>query len=139
MLVYLTGKNKEMAHHRTFHNAYSFARDVDDAECRKIICEDFLCGHYVDEVQDLIKLMLQKSRLDADVVITEKDLHSISRQVYRGSADLITLNKAVFNDKTAVKSMLSMELVESFIPDGFEVKSKEYGPVGFTITLKRAR
>jgi hypothetical protein len=137
MLVYLTGKNKEMAHHRTFHNAYGFARDVDDSECSKIICEDFLSTHYVDEIKQVLELILKKARIGCHVIISEKDIATVARQVYRNSTDILNLNKIIFNDKTSVKSMLSMEVVESLIPENFKVKSKEYGSICFTITLER--
>lgn len=139
MLAYLTGSNKEMPHHKTFYNAYEFARDVEDAECRKIICEDFLSTHYIDEVKQVLELILKKARIGATVIISEKDIQTVSRQIYRDSVDVLELNKVLFNQKTSVKSMLSMEAVESLIPSSFVIKSKEYGSVCFTIALERIK
>ncbi len=138
MLVYLTGKNKELPNSQTYHDIFPFSRSVEDAECREIVCEDFFCNYHVSELKEVLAMVLSKLRTNGTLTISEKDLNIISRQVYRESLDLVKLNELFFSEKYSAKSMLSLEIFESMIPEGFVVTEKEYGTIHFKIKLRRA-
>lgn len=140
MLVYLTAANhsKNMEGYETFFDALTFSKSVKDNEAISIICENFLCSFSFEDLEKVIDLIVKKMRLNCKLTINEKDIQLISRQIYRESADLELLNKAIFNKKTIFKSLISESLIESLLKKhNLSIISKGLDQISFTLVLER--
>tara|TARA_Y100000004_G_scaffold120017_1_gene134865 strand:+ start:357 stop:785 length:429 start_codon:yes stop_codon:yes gene_type:complete len=140
MLVYLTSanKSKNMEGYQSFYDALSFSNSVKDNEATAIVCEDFLCSFSFEDLGKIIDLIVRKMRLKCKLTINEKDMQLISRQVYRESADLELLNKAIFSKKIILKSLLSADLIESLLEQhSLSIVSKGFDQISFTFVLER--
>ena len=139
MLVYLTSSDRSPAGYKTIANVMELSRGVDDSEAREIICEDFLSSFPLSDVPNVLNLIVQKLRMGGKLAITEKDFKLISLGIHRESVDLSMTNAAIFEDNASLKSILTCELVESFLEShpGLMVVSKGYETVSFTIILER--
>lgn len=138
MLVNLTSTDNELTGYKNFNQITSFARSVADSEAQKIYCENFLSSFDYNDVPGVINLILKKLRLSSTLTITEPDFELISRQFFREETDISTINKIIFQDNKILKCFLTIELLESIIPnDKFHILSKSFDSHNFTLVVKR--
>jgi len=142
MLVHLTASGKEHMDrgYKTISDVLSLSRNVGDSEATDIVCEDFLSSFELQDVSKVLNLIVQKMRIGAKLTICEKDFNLISLIISRESVELSALNAAVFEDKYAIRSMLTLELIESLLKE-HELKliSKGFETISFTLVLQRIK
>jgi hypothetical protein len=139
MLIYLTATENKLDNYKTYHDIVSFSRDVLDAEATEIICENFLSAFDYNDIHKVLDLILKKMRVNSKLVIIDKDFNIIARQIFREETDIEIVNKSVFSNKNILKSFLTLDIVEALLPkDEFKIIAKDFGPLNFTLTIKRS-
>ena len=99
----------------------------------------FSSFHY-SELADVISLICKKMRLRGKLVIKEFDFYFISKIIFRGESTTEEVNNILFKDGNKIKSILTLDLIESLLPqDSFRITKKEFGKIDFTIQLERVQ
>jgi hypothetical protein len=142
MKVYL-GCDSECGHceHNFDSNMIGlFASQILDSEATEIICENLFSNFYISELPDLISLVCKKVRLKGKLIIKDFDFYFTSKIIFRNELPIEDLNVMIFENRNKIKSIFTLETLESFLPqDSFRVTKKEFGKTNFTIHLERVK
>lgn len=117
-----------------------FNNQVLDSEANEIVCENLFSSFHYSELADVISLICKKMRLRGKLVIKEFDFYFISKIIFRGESTTEEVNNILFKDGNKIKSILTLDLIESLLPqDSFRITKKEFGKIDFTIQLERVQ
>lgn len=138
MKVYIGSNPKNDRYNFDSNMVGLFMGQVLDSEANEIVCENLLSNFHISELSDVISSVCKKIRLKGKLIIKDFDFYFISKIIFRNESTTQDINEAVFKDGHRIKSMLTLDLVESLLPhDKFNIISKEFGKTDFTIQLER--
>ncbi len=138
MKVYLS--NKKCIDHSFKHcsNLASLENIALDSEITNLVIDEFLSSFSFSEVQEAVKIILKKCRINCEVVIMELDCNILFRHYTRDEIQIDYFNKLFFEG--VKKCILNTEIVESCVPNNFSVQEKSISPQGLsTIKIRRMK
>ena len=139
MKVFLSDNKPPLNSHKWASNLSMFNDMVLDCEATDIICENFLSSFNFGELQDLIKIIVSKMRLDSQLTIIEADAYLASKKFYLEEINLAELNNILF--KGGRKSILNSDHILSILPENLSVTHKHYDAAscGFILKCRRSK
>jgi hypothetical protein len=137
MKVFLSDNKPSLNSHKWASNLSMFNDMVLDCEATDIICENFLSSFNFGELQDLVRIIVSKMRLDSELTIIETDAYLASKKFYVEEINLAELNSILF--KSAKKSILNSDHILSILPENINVTHKHYDAAGCGFILKCRR
>tara|TARA_R100000008_G_C3585569_1_gene171996 strand:+ start:2493 stop:2915 length:423 start_codon:yes stop_codon:yes gene_type:complete len=140
MKIYLSQADQEDKNYRHFQNVAMFVREVLDTEANEIICDGFLSNFSSDELPQVINIICSKVRLNGEVVVKDLDFDLVARRISREELSVTHINQNILRSRS-FKSLLTLEDVEQFVPEGFQVYTKGFDEsmCEFVIRLRRVR
>jgi len=139
MKVFLSDNKPSLNSHKWASNLSMFNDMVLDCEATDIICENFLSSFNFGELQDLVKIIVSKMRLDSELTIIETDAYLTSKKFYTEEINLAELNSILF--KASRKSILNSDHILSVLPENLNVTHKHYDAAscGFILKCRRSK
>jgi len=140
MKVFLSDNKPSLNSHKWASNLSMFNDMVLDCEATDIICENFLSSFNFGELQDLIKIIVSKMRLDSQLTIIETDAYLTSKKFYIEEINLTELNSVLFNSGGR-KCILNSDHILSILPENLNVTHKHYeaASCGFILKCRRSK
>lgn len=135
MLVNLTSTDKKIDNYSNFTDVASFARSVSDAEATRIVCSNFLCSFSQTDLPKVIELILKKMRMGAKLTINEIDFESVDIE----ATGCDQINSFLHQNSISLKSLLTLQYIESIIPKNLIVTNKGLDKINFSLTLERVQ
>lgn len=113
-----------------------FDQSVLESEARKIVCDDFLSKFSQQDIDKVMSIIFKKMRIGCQLVVKDVDLYSLSKLIYRGGGKNEDVNARITN---GVKSFLTIEKIQSLLPQGFVVAQKfiEEKELSFVVAIER--
>jgi hypothetical protein len=112
---------------------------VEQSQAREIICDKWMSCFSYENVAKVFDLLIQKTRKDGIIIITDNDANLLSRQIFREQQDLKIVNEKMFDKllDCGMRSLLTLDVIENMVPAGFVVTHKGYDSHTFTIKIRR--
>ena len=138
MKVYLSNKKCIDQSFKHCSNLASLENIALDSEITNLVIDEFLSSFSFSEVQEAVKIILKKCRINCEVVIMELDCNILFRHYTRDEIQIDYFNKLFFEG--VKKCILNTEIVESCVPNNFSVQEKSISPQGLsTIKIRRMK
>tara|TARA_B100000963_G_scaffold360122_1_gene389825 strand:+ start:1285 stop:1701 length:417 start_codon:yes stop_codon:yes gene_type:complete len=136
MKVYLSNKKCIDQSFKHCSNLASLETIALDSEITNLIIDGFLSSFSFAELQEAVKIILKKCRINCEVVIMELDCNILFRQYTREEIQIDYFNKLFFEG--VKKCILNTEVIESCVPANFSVEEKYISPQGLsTVKIRR--
>ena len=105
----------------------------DDSECTELLLDNVLHKYTLDNLNDIVKLIVKKIRINSKIVITDIDFELLMFN-YANTGDLLQLNQY----GCPCESMLTMDyVIELFASHGLQLKVKNYNSLNFILEFQR--
>ena len=140
MKIYLCLTEPEEKTHKWVSNIAVFNGFVEDSEATSIVCDGFLSSFAYSELEDVLKRIVSKMRLGAELIIINSDIKMLSQRICSEEIDTSTLNSILFKHGS-LKSLSSVEGLCELMPENLQVTHKHFDAItsGVTIKAKRIR
>jgi|TARA_X000001382_G_C3094605_1_gene154669 hypothetical protein len=136
--VYLSQKPCSNTSVEHFTNLASLDNSILDSEITSLTIDSFLSCFLLSEVNEVLKIVFKKCRINCEITIIEPDCNILFRQYTRGDIELENFNQLFFD--SSKKSFLNYETIQSFIPENYTIEEKSIFSFGSAmIKLRRVK
>jgi hypothetical protein len=138
MKIYLCLTEPEEKTHKWVSNIAVFNGFVEDSEATSIVCDGFLSSFVYSELEDVLKKIVSKMRLGAELIIINSDIKMLSQRIRNEEIDTPTLNSILFKHGP-LKSLSSAEELCELMPENLQVTHKHFDAITSSVTIKTER
>jgi len=138
MKIYLCLTEPEEKTHKWVSNIAVLNGIVEDSEATSIICNNFLSSFVYHELEGVLKKIVSKMRLGAELIIINPDIKMLSQRICNEEIDTPTLNDILFKHGS-LKSLSSAEELHELMPENLQVTHKHFDAIMSSITIKTKR
>ncbi len=138
MKIYLCSTEPEEKTHKWVSNIAILNGCVEDSEATSIICDSFLSSFVYNELEGVLKKIVSKMRLEAELIITHPDIKMLSHRICNEEIDTPTLNDILFKHGS-LKSLSSVEEIHELMPENLQVTHKHLDAITSSVIIKAKR
>ena len=138
MKIYLCSTEPEEKTHKWVSNVAILNGYVEDSEATSIICDGFLSSFVYNELEGVMKKIVSKMRLGAELIIIHPDIKMLSQRICNEEIDIPTLNDTLFKHGS-LKSLSSVEELHELMPENLQVSHKHFDAITSSVTIKAER
>lgn len=138
MKIYLCLTEPEEKTHKWVSNIAVFNGFVEDSEATSIVCDGFLSSFVYNELEDVLKKIVSKMRLGAELIIINSDIKMLFQRIRNEEIDTPTLNSILFKHGP-LKSLSSAGELCELMPENLQVTHKHFDAITSSVTIKAKR
>lgn len=133
MKIYIGNQQLEDKSFVSIQKIEALHTTCDDSECTELLLDNILHKYTLDSLNHIVKLIVQKIRINSKIVITDIDFELLMFN-YTNTGDLLQLNQY----GCPCESMLTMDyVIELFASQGLQLKVKNYNSLNFILEFQR--